>query len=486
MSNLERDPREAACGGTAVAELPVREALTGRDVVLGGPRGMKVTRTLPGRDLRMVGAWCFLDAYGPETAVMRVPPHPHTGLQTVSWLVRGEVLHRDSVGSEQLITPGRLNLMTAGRGIAHSEESPSGPPGVLHGVQLWVALPGEHRHVAPHFEHHPDLPVLAEPGVRATVIMGELGGVASPARVYSPLVGAEIALDPGTRTRLPLEASFEYAALTLEGTAEVEGARCRPARCCTSGAAGRAWSCGRARARGPRACCCSAASRSRSGSSCGGTSWAATMTRSWRSGSGGRPASGSARYAASTARPWPRPPCPPRPSSRAAGGADRATPAPGAPRARHRRGRICRLPACEFPETTPARPAAPCARCTPSSVPRGWSTPRPRRPRRPRRDRGTWVPYEDDPSRGKDRPLLVVGRSGPRLLGMMLSSRDRDRDPGRDRYHDEWLELGAGAWDRDGRVSYLRLDRVYEFDDDDIRREGPCSTPTASPGSRWP
>ncbi|GAA5077735.1 hypothetical protein HNP84_004022 [Thermocatellispora tengchongensis] len=84
----------------------------------------------------------------------------------------------------------------------------------------------------------------------------------------------------------------------------------------------------------------------------------------------------------------------------------------------------------------------------------------------------TWVPYEDDPSRGKDRPLLVVGRSGPRLLGMMLSSRDRDRDPGRDRYHDEWLELGAGAWDRDGRVSYLRLDRVYEFDDDDIRREG--------------
>ncbi|MEU8270171.1 pirin family protein, partial [Sphaerisporangium sp. NPDC049002] len=125
MSNLERDPRETVCGGLSEAgEGPARDLLTGREVVLGGPRGMKVTRTLPDRDRRMVGAWCFVDHYGPERASMRVPPHPHTGLQTVSWLLEGEVLHRDSVGSEQLIRPGQLNLMTAGRAISHSEESP--------------------------------------------------------------------------------------------------------------------------------------------------------------------------------------------------------------------------------------------------------------------------------------------------------------------------------------------------------------------------
>lgn len=125
MSNLEQDPQESVCGGLAdVAAAPVSELLIGRDVVLGGPRGMKVTRTLPNRDIRMVGAWCFVDHYGPEKATMRVAPHPHTGLQTVSWLLRGEVLHRDSVGSEQLIRPGQLNLMTAGRAISHSEDSP--------------------------------------------------------------------------------------------------------------------------------------------------------------------------------------------------------------------------------------------------------------------------------------------------------------------------------------------------------------------------
>ncbi|MFC7642812.1 pirin family protein [Streptosporangium lutulentum] len=140
MSDLEQDPQESVCGGLAdVATEPVNELLIGRDVVLGGTRGMKVTRTLPNRDIRMVGAWCFLDHYGPEKATMSVAPHPHTGLQTVSWLVEGEVLHRDSVGSEQLIRPGQLNLMTAGRAISHAEVSPS--DGDLHGVQLWVALP---------------------------------------------------------------------------------------------------------------------------------------------------------------------------------------------------------------------------------------------------------------------------------------------------------------------------------------------------------
>ncbi|WP_214111044.1 pirin family protein [Acrocarpospora catenulata] len=218
MSNLERAPEETVCG-TAEPGRPVVEPLAGREVVLGGPRGMRVTRTLPTKGRRMVGAWCFLDAYGPEQAVMRVPPHPHTGLQTVSWLVDGEVLHRDSVGSEQLIKPGQLNLMTAGRGIAHSEESAFGR---IHGAQLWVALPGAHRHVPPHFEHHPALPVLTlDGGAEATVLMGELGGVASPAVTYSPLVGAELTLE--APVTLPLTPGFEYALLALDGAAEVEG-----------------------------------------------------------------------------------------------------------------------------------------------------------------------------------------------------------------------------------------------------------------------
>jgi hypothetical protein len=217
------------CGGLAdVAAEPVSELLSGRDVVLGGTRGMKVTRTLPDRRRRMVGAWCFADHFGPETAAMRVPPHPHTGLQTVTWLVEGEVLHRDSLGSEQVIRPGRLNLMTAGGGISHAEESPRERATVLHGVQLWVALPGAERHVAPHFEHHADLPSLAEPGVTVTVLMGELGGAESPARVYSPLMGAEVTLGGGAGTSLPVRPGFEYAALALSGVVEVGGTALAP------------------------------------------------------------------------------------------------------------------------------------------------------------------------------------------------------------------------------------------------------------------
>ncbi|MEV0235389.1 pirin family protein [Nonomuraea sp. NPDC050786] len=212
MSNLELDPREIRCGADAGAD---SEILEGRAVPLGGPRAMTVSRTLPGAHRRMIGAWCFVDAYGPERATMRVPPHPHTGLQTVSWLVAGEVLHRDSLGTLQEIRPGQLNLMTAGRGISHSEESPET---VLHGVQLWVALPGEHRHTGPAFEHHPVLPVLAGPGFEATVIMGSLGGVSSPATAFSPLVGAEIAVDDACE--VPLSPGFEHGVLLLDGAVE--------------------------------------------------------------------------------------------------------------------------------------------------------------------------------------------------------------------------------------------------------------------------
>jgi len=206
------------------------ELLVGREVVLGGTRGMLVTRTLPHRDRRMVGAWCFVDRYGPEDIAgrsgMRVAPHPHTGLQTVSWLLEGEILHRDSIGSEQLIRPGQLNLMTAGHGIAHSEESPPGHGPVLDGVQLWVALPAQARQVEPDFGHHADLPVRRYPGGEVTVIMGELDGVASDARTFTPIVGAQLAVD-GELT-IPLRSDFEHAVLVFDGAATVEGDELKP------------------------------------------------------------------------------------------------------------------------------------------------------------------------------------------------------------------------------------------------------------------
>ena len=154
---------------------------------------------------------------------MLVPPHPHTGLQTVTWLVDGEVHHRDSLGSSQLIRPGQLNLMTAGRGIAHSEQSPPGHSRSLHGVQLWVALPDATRAVAPAFEHHEGLPVLREPGASITVLMGTFGPVTSPASTYSPLVGAEVRLDGTATARLALDATFEHAVLAVSGTVTVDG-----------------------------------------------------------------------------------------------------------------------------------------------------------------------------------------------------------------------------------------------------------------------
>jgi len=231
MSNVERDPDELTCGGRGgVALLPSHEVLEPREVVLGGTRGAPVRRTLPHRDRRMVGAWCFLDEFGPDDvsagSVMRIPPHPHTGLQTVTWLLQGEVRHTDSLGTEQLVRPGQLNLMTAGRGIAHAEEPLAARSRLVHGTQLWVALPDTDRDVAPAFEHHADLPVLRVDGADATVLMGELGSVRSPATTYTPIVGADVTLH--ARARLPLEPEFEHAVLALLGAVEVDGVRVEP------------------------------------------------------------------------------------------------------------------------------------------------------------------------------------------------------------------------------------------------------------------
>ena len=199
--------------------------LPGRQVPLGGVRGMSVTRWLPHRSLPMVGAWCFLDRFGPQRADMRVLPHPHVGLQTVTWPLAGRIRHRDSLGSDVVVGPGQLNLMTSGTGIAHSEVS-LGEQTLLDALQLWVALPsgtasgttgGPAR-----FEQHRDLPVFEAPGLRATVLVGSPEGVpavASPALVHTPLLGVDLVLDAGADLHLPLRTDFEHAVLVLEGDA---------------------------------------------------------------------------------------------------------------------------------------------------------------------------------------------------------------------------------------------------------------------------
>ena len=193
---------------------------------------MTVRRLLPLRLRRSVGAWCFVDHYGPMSVDgvtgMRVPPHPHIGLQTVTWLISGSVLHRDSLGSEQMIRPGQLNLMTAGRGIAHSEESPAEHDPSLHGVQLWVALPDASRHTEPTFAHHAELPTAGLGGLEVTVFAGSLGGARSPARMFSEIVGAELAAHRDASGSIPLAASHEHVVFAATGSAQVAGTVLRP------------------------------------------------------------------------------------------------------------------------------------------------------------------------------------------------------------------------------------------------------------------
>lgn len=211
-------PPDAACGQPHEPEV---DLLPARAVTVGG---LDVRRALPRRQRRTVGAWCFADHFGPAAppASMQVGPHPHTGLHTVTWLVEGEVLHRDSLGSEQVIRPGQLNLMTGGGGVAHAEERPAGDRGGVHGVQLWVAQPEATRHGPAAFEHHAELPRLALGRATATVLVGAVAGERSPARTDTPLVAAEVAL-PGGRAIVPLDPGFEHALVVLDGEVQVSG-----------------------------------------------------------------------------------------------------------------------------------------------------------------------------------------------------------------------------------------------------------------------
>jgi len=216
VSNPEKNPPEVLCETQQGAGV---QLLTPREVPLGGPRAMNVRRTLPQRSRSLIGGWCFVDHYGPETTRMHVPPHPHTGLQTVSWLFAGDIEHRDSVGSLATVRPGEVNLMTAGRGISHSEVSPAEPT-MLHGAQLWVALPNAHRDTTPAFENYVPTP-FEHQGARVSVFIGELAGVSSPARVFSPLLGAQLDVPAGTSITLALDASFEHGVLVDAGDVTV-------------------------------------------------------------------------------------------------------------------------------------------------------------------------------------------------------------------------------------------------------------------------
>jgi redox-sensitive bicupin YhaK (pirin superfamily) len=151
------------------------------------------------------------------------------GLQTVTWLLGGVVLHRDSLGSEQEVRSGQLNLMTAGRGVAHSEETTGVYRGQLHGIQLWVAQPAATRRGDPAFEHHHQLPQAELDNGVATVLVGAFLGAGSPARRDSEHVGVDLAVRPG-RTVVPLEAGFEYALIAADGAVAVGPCRLEPGR----------------------------------------------------------------------------------------------------------------------------------------------------------------------------------------------------------------------------------------------------------------
>ena len=223
MSDLMPLPHALECTPDA-APVPSRQAYPARSADLGG--GLVVRRALPHRERRLVGPWCFLDHFGPLAfdagKPMDVAPHPHIGLQTVTWLIAGEVLHKDSLGFEQLIRPGQLNLMTAGRGIAHSEETPPRHSHELHGVQLWVALPDADRNAAPAFDHYAELPMMTLGACRAMVLIGEFAGVRSPAATYSRMVGVELVADGHGRTDVPLIRRFEHAVVLVDGDVRLD------------------------------------------------------------------------------------------------------------------------------------------------------------------------------------------------------------------------------------------------------------------------
>ena len=206
------------------AARPELESYPNRELSLGS---LGVSRALPVKDRRLVGPWCFLDRFGPLTFAegkpMDVAPHPHTGLQTVTWILEGEVVHDDSLGYESVLRPGGVNVMTSGAGIAHAEQTPRDNSGRLNGVQLWVALPDQHRHMTPGFQQVTDVPIIESPDGLMRVFAGALHGATSVLPHYSDLLGADLHLHPRRTLAVPLRPAYEHAVLVLSGDCTLDG-----------------------------------------------------------------------------------------------------------------------------------------------------------------------------------------------------------------------------------------------------------------------
>jgi redox-sensitive bicupin YhaK (pirin superfamily) len=195
-----------------------------RETELGS---LHIIRALPVKGRRLIGPWCFLDRYGPLTfsqgKPMDVAPHPHIGLQTVSWLLDGEIRHDDSLGCEALLRAGGVNVMTSGNGISHSEQTPETHSGSLNGVQLWVALPNHHRNISPGLEHIEEVPRADLRGGTVQVFAGSLAGAVSPAQHYSELIGADLQVHRGEPLTIALTPLYEHGLLVLAGDCAADG-----------------------------------------------------------------------------------------------------------------------------------------------------------------------------------------------------------------------------------------------------------------------
>lgn len=217
-SHTAHEPECQACPDASAVEL----AVVGRAKDIGA---FSVRRVLPSVRRRAVGPFVFFDEMGPASLApgnaMEVRPHPHINLATVTYLFEGEIMHRDSLGTEQAIQPGAVNWMTAGRGITHSERSPvEGRDGTrgIHGLQLWLALPKEHEECDPAFDHYPSetLPIKQIGGARVRVLAGTCFGASSPVKTKSELFYADISMPAGTELTLP-EGFAERASYTVTG-----------------------------------------------------------------------------------------------------------------------------------------------------------------------------------------------------------------------------------------------------------------------------
>lgn len=220
-------------GAATVADIGVSaiEVKEGRTTSIGT---LGIVRVLPTKGRRTIGPWCFVDLMSPgdveRPPPIEIGPHPHIGLATVTWLFDGRVLHGDSLGTEQLIRPGQLNLMTAGAGIAHAElgveTAPAHATSGVVGVQMWIAQTEEARHGEPRFQHLPELPQVELEGAVGRLLVGAAGGEASPAVVDHPTIGLDLTVD-GVAL-LPTDPRFEHGVVPIDRAVKVEDAIADP------------------------------------------------------------------------------------------------------------------------------------------------------------------------------------------------------------------------------------------------------------------